>query len=318
MGDLSIGEVTAPGRIWLQMTGDLRFCWKLDEPGHGFWDLREHLLKFDHPVYGHLAVAATLRSSDGKGSLVGAEIGEHELLDDVIMHWMNVPEILRGEALALPGKQWLGRWRSNAAGWQLLLDPPIEHNALFRAAADRPAHVMTHTGRLRRSDGGQFTLLQVGEALSAWQVALSVAVGSWVAPLLAVGLRDGERVAEQWRPWRCGHPHAPQAWWDTHRSEDLTEFTEAFVEAWYDADRHDTVRHYAMHVIEANRSGALEARIMMLGAATEYLSWVRHVVGGTRSKRDHSQRSAVENLRESLTEAGISLPSQLIWRRYSN
>jgi hypothetical protein len=185
------------------------------------------------------------------------------------------------------------------------MDPPIELNSRFEAAKDRPVHLMTHVARLRRADDGTFGFHEGAEALSAWQTALSFALGRWVAPALAVGFRDGERVCEQWRPWRCFHPATPQAWWSPLRSQDLTEFAQLFVEAWFDPASHDRVRHYAMHIIEGNTVGTLEARVMLLGAGLEYLSWVRHVIDGGRKPKDHKDLPAVDKLRELLVAASI-------------
>jgi len=53
---------------------------------------------------------------------------------------------------------------------------------------------------------------------------------------------------------------------------------------------------------------------MLVGAALEYLSWVKIVLDEKRrSKTEHKERSAAENLRELLDDAGVStdIPADL-------
>lgn len=302
---MRVGSTTGSGRIWAQMTGGFDIRWAIDDDVWIPDVLSRTDIAFTHPVYGLVTVPGVVLSSAGRGFLTGAEIGVVEGVNEVFVHWLNVPPILFGEQLQDSGRSWSGRWVSAAAGWSMRMDPPYELSATFDAAKDRPFHLMTHVGRLRREDGATFTFEQASEALSAWQTALSFAAGRWVAPSLAVGFRDGVRVCEQWRPWRCFHPAAPQAWWSPQRSEDLTEFAQLFVEAWFDPASHDRVRHYAMHVIEGNTVGTLEARVMLLGAALEYLSWVRHVIDGGRTSKQHKDLAAADKLRELLVEANV-------------
>jgi len=135
-----------------------------------------------------------------------------------------------------------------------------------------------------------------------------------VAPALAVGWADGARVWELWSPWRCDTFRSIEAWWDTHQSDELAAFATQFLGAWTDPDRHDSTRHVAHHMIESNEPATtLEARIMLVGAALEYLSWVTHVLSGLRSASEHGKRSAAENLRELLSKAGITadVPAEL-------
>jgi hypothetical protein len=304
-GHLEIGDFTGSGRIWLQLACDLGFRWEFTDDEWRFLEVGDAELSFTHPIYGATRLPTVIRSSSGSGDLPGSEIGAADGLDELIVHWLNVPQLGFGTSLEQGGAQWVGRWHAQAAGWDLTCDARFDPSQLFNTAKDGCEHLITHVGRLRRSDGTRFSMAQASELLAAWQTAFSFAAGRWVAPVLAVGFTKGARVAEQWQPWRCFHPASPQGWWDPHRAEDVSELTALLVEAWFDSARHDTIRHFAFHVIEANTVGTLEARIMLLGAGLEYLSWVRHVIDDGRRPKDHKLILAADKLRELLVEAQI-------------
>ncbi|MCA1676260.1 MAG: hypothetical protein LC799_30155 [Actinobacteria bacterium] len=189
-----------------------------------------------------------------------------------------------------------------------MLDARHDHATVAAEAKATPFHVVTHAGVIRRTDGESFSPEEARDGLYSWQVALSFALGRWVAPALAVGFTDGGRVWELWSPWRCDILRGSEAWWDSHESDDLRAFVTQFLDAWADHDRHDRVRYVAHHVIESNELAmTLEARIMLVGAALEYLSWVKFVLDEKRrTPKEHKKRSAAENLRELLDDAGIS------------
>jgi len=246
-------------------------------------------------------------SSAGRGIVLPTAVGGASALHEVVVHWVNVPSIYPAGALASDWGSWAGRWTGSGGGWSLVLDARHDHTAVLAEAEDTPFHVVTHTGVLRRTDGQAFAPKQAEDALFGWQTMLSFALGRWVAPALAVGSADGARVWELWSPWRCDTFRSSEAWWDTHQSDDLATFATQFLGAWTDPDRHDSTRHVAHHMIESNEPATtLEARIMLVGAALEYLSWVTHVLSGLRSAGEHGKRSAAENLRELLSEAGIT------------
>jgi hypothetical protein len=67
------------------------------------------------------------------------------------------------------------------------------------------------------------------------------------------------------------------------------------------------VWHVCHHLIAANHSSTtLEARIMLVQATLEYLSWVKYVLSGVRSGREHKNINAHDHLKELLVDANIS------------
>jgi hypothetical protein len=305
-GDLTVGDKTSSGRLWTTMTGDVRFRWELDPAEWRSVPLGETRLTFEHPELGRIDVPARVTSTRGSGTVESTAVGGAAPLDELVVHWVNVPSIEPAEPLESRTASWSGRWSGCGGGWSFVLDAREDHAQATAAAKDTPFYVVTHTGTFRRTDGRSFTPAEAEEALAGLHVALSFALGRWVAPALATGFVSGRRVWELWSTWRCEAMLPVYAWWDTHTGDDLRAFVSQYMDAWVDSNRHDVVRHVAHHIIESNRSSmTLEARIMLADAALEYLSWVTFVIGGLRAAKEHKARRASDNLRELLDRAGI-------------
>lgn len=305
-GPMTMRGTHTTGRVWLRMTGGMEYRWELDGDEYAAFKLGETTLTFTHPVLGPVDLPVNVSSSRGLGEIAWATLGTAQRLDEVVAHWVDLPAILPAEPLATPSATWAGRWTAAGGGWRLTLDSRPDHAAVEAAVAGNPVHAVTHVASLRREDGCTFTPADAGGALGAWQLALSFALGRWVPPMLAVGFAGGARVWELWGAWRSDSFVRRYAWWDTHRGDDLRAFARLLLDAWADPAGHDKMRYVAHHVIEANGSVmTLEARIMLAGAGMEFLSWVKHVLEGGRSRSEHKKLRAAEKLAELLGAAGV-------------
>lgn len=306
-GDMAVGDVRGTGRVWMQMTGGMDLRWELKPAPRRNMRLADAQLVFMHPQLGSIDVPVRVTSSAGRGIILPTSAGRASALDEMVVHWVNVPSIYPADGLESEWGTWAGRWTGSGGGWSLVLDARHDHAIVAAKAKTTPFHVVTHSGMIRRTDGQPFSPEEATGGLYSSQVALSFALGRWVAPTLAVGFADGRRVWELWSPWRCDILRGSQAWWDLHEGQDLQAFVTLFLDVWADHDRHDRVRYVAHHVIESNKFAmTLEARIMLVGAALEYLSWVKFVLDEKRRPpKEHKKRSAAENLRELLDDAGI-------------
>ncbi len=290
----------------MTMTGDVSFRWALDPAGWRSLSLGETRLALEHPDLGTLDVPGRVTSTAGSSILESTAVGSAAKLDELVVHWVNVPSIEPAEPLESRTASWSGRWSGSGGGWSFVLDAREDHTQVVAEAKATPFYVVTHTGTFRRTDKQEFTPAEAEHALAGLQVALSFALGRSVTPTLATGFVEGRRVWELWSTWRCESMLPVYSWWDTRTGDDLRAFVSQFLDAWVDPDSHYVVRHVAHHVIEANRSSmTLEARIMLSGAAMEYLSWVTFVIGGLRTAKEHKPRRASDNLRELLVRAGI-------------
>lgn len=168
---------------------------------------------------------------------------------------------------------------------------------------------------MRRLDDAVFTPADASDALYGFQVALSFALGRWVAPALPVGFdAAGSRAWEQWVPWRCDKYGGFANWWDTHTGDDLADFVHRFMRSWTDPSERDLVLHMAHHLISANHGGTtLEARIMLAQAAIEYLGWVTFVLSGRLSRRQYKEMRFSGALHAMLDDARIpsAIPVEL-------
>jgi hypothetical protein len=97
-----------------------------------------------------------------------------------------------------------GRWQGTGAGWELTLEGRSDHAEVLDELRGSQFFAVTHVGRLRRVDRSTLKASEAAEVLEAWQVALSLALSRWIAPVAPVGFDvDGRRVWEQWGSWRC-------------------------------------------------------------------------------------------------------------------
>lgn len=228
----------------------------------------------------------------------------------------SIPLIHPAATLTDHGRSWVGRWQLESCGWRFTIDSrPDLVEALQAASEVDEQYLLTHVGELRRADGTSFDGATAVELLFGWQLAMSFALGRWVAPAVPVGFDHHQRrVWEQWAPWRCDTVRGYESWWDTQTGDDLADFVAAFIRAYLDPDRHDEVRLAVMHVIAANHSGTTgEGKVMLAQAGLGYLAWVRLVLSGRMSRGDYKAMNAAERLRLLLTEAGIrtSVPDGL-------
>ncbi len=276
-GPAQLGEHPAQRlRIWAPLRHDLALRWQCFDD--------------DIPLdpLGSMEVPVLIQRPDGESSVPlthfgrrRGRVGQVELgiegpvpLARVVTHWFNLPHLLPASLLSGPGAWWAGRWAASCGPWQLTLDARPDLDDVMKLADELDEKfAMTHIGVLRRIDGGTFSRADALDALQGWQLAMSFALGRWVAPALPVGTdENGVSAWEMWAPWRCdGLAGAPSAWWDDHTADDLATFVDLFLQHWLDPTRRAVVSHVAHHAIAANHSGTtLEARILIAQAGLEY------------------------------------------------
>lgn len=305
-----LGVGTGLGVISATMNGDLDINWNMQLSTS--IKLGDVILRLQHPDLGFVEVDALVNNSSGRGWIRSASLAAGRPLTRVVVHWVNIPWIWPAEGLYDGRRSWTGRWQAQGAGWSMVLDSRPDLSRTFPIMKQSHHFAATHTGELRRVDGSSFDIDSAADALYGWQVALSFALGRWVAPALPVGFdAAGRRAWEQWVPWRCDEVDGYMGWWDSRNGDDLKDFVSLFLEAWFDPNsdpsRRDLVWHVCHHLIAANhRSTTVEGRIMLVQATLEYFSWVKYVLSGIRSRKEHKKSRAVTHLRELLTVASIS------------
>jgi len=310
-GDISVGSADPlPGRIYVDLAGDLQVRWHVAESTPPF-ELGDIDLGLQLPDSGPTIVPARIDSAVGAGRVLNVDFGNSTAsCDRVVVHFTNLPWVF----------PWgTGRWQVSGAGWNLVLEGRPDHSNVFDQLRNSVFFAVTHVGELRRASGRSFTPAAAQKALEAFQVALSFALGRYVAPVAPVGFNAaGRRVWEQWALWRCDPVPGYLPWWDRNDGEDLQAFVKLFLAAWFSRKEHDVTWHLARHLIAAqHRDTTLEAKIMLVHAALEYVSWVTYVLSGIRSRKKYGDATAEEHLRELLQAASIptTIPRSLVAMR---
>lgn len=306
-GDIEIvGVGVGVGTVSATTNGSLDIEWKAELPT-GI-ELGDVTLRLQRPDLGFVELYAAVNHSGGRGPIGSASLESGQQLTRVVMHWVNLPWILPAKDLHGEWGSWAGLWEAQGAGWCMTLSSRPDIGRVLPLMKRSRNFGVTYTGELRRVDGSSFDVNSAADALYGWQVSLSFALGRWVAPALPVGFDSADRRAwEQWAPWRCDETSGYLSWWDDHNGDDLKDFVALFLDAWCDSARRDLVWHVCHHLIAANHSSTtLEARIMLVQATLEYLSWVRYVLSGTRSGREHKNIRTRDHLKELLVAASIT------------
>lgn len=307
-GDIEIvGVGIGVGAVSATMDGRLNIDWEVELPT-GI-ELGDVTLRLQRPDLNSVELDAAVNHSGGRGWIGGANLESGQQLTRVVVHWVNLPWILPAKGLQGEWGSWAGLWETQGAGWHMTLSSRPDIGRVLPLMKRSRHFGVTYTGELRRVDGSSFDVDSAADTLYGWQVALSFALGRWVAPALPVGFDAADRRAwEQWAPWRCDETSGYMSWWDDQNGDDLRDFIALFLDAWCDPHRKDLVWHVCHHLIAANHSSTtLEARIMLVQATLEYLSWVKYVLSGARSGRAHKSIPNHDHLRELLAAASIPM-----------
>jgi hypothetical protein len=311
-------DSVGPVRVWLPARRNLRVRWKAADPP-GLVDLNSQDLSIVHPQFGPTDLPASVSNGAGWGTIDEADLGRGHAIARVLVHWVNLPMVLPGLPIEADGWAWRGRWAVESCGWRFTLDSRRDLSETFRAADELDEQfVFGHVGEVRRVDGHDFDAASATRVLLGWQLAMSFALGRWVAPALPVGFdSEDRRVWEKWVAWKCDpRQGSNDAWWNPHRDEDLSEFFDAFLTAYLDPNEHPVVKHFAAHIIVANHARTTgEGKVMLAQAGLEYLNWVTLVLSGRMTKRAYrtTHDAAATHLRQLLTEARIepAIPADL-------
>lgn len=246
------------------------------------------------------------------GGSSGLEFESGELLDRVLVQWMNLPDYAGNMPLrhvSPHGRSWTrGRLAVEVDGWKIVLDGRLDLGALFKDDAGLARYAHTHVMELRRIDGASFEVESARQIVEALRLSLSFAAGRWVAPTIHAGWDS--LGAEAWRWWRSpicapytsiGSPViSPRV------AADLEAFLKASVPK-LQANGADNTTGFQMKLAtQTSDLGFVENRIFSTFPAIENLSWETFVLGNLVSKREFKERwSASRCLRELLTRAQI-------------
>lgn len=167
------------------------------------------------------------------GYETNVQIGQPASLSSVTFFVPNCPTPVNGEPITDGPGTWSGRMRMQGGGWEVELDAPRENNKIVNWLRERGGSAITHTGRLRRQDGSDFTVDEATDTLWLLETVLSFAAGRRIACLLPVGYDgSGAPIWSEWQmplidPWDRG-----QEVTDLWHVEHWQELFERFAAVW--------------------------------------------------------------------------------------
>ena len=313
IGGLAAADVD--GGVELRLVPEVSIEWAVDDPfaAPQFSNHQGEIPLTLRRVGGDAELRGHVRGIEG-GWSNGATFGSDSVpLDRVIAHWFNLPDwrgpgYLKETAQDGEHRHWLGRWVMEAEGWKITLDMRPDHSVVWTDLHKSDVLVMTHVMEIRRSDGMAFTAQDAEPVLAAMHAGISFALGRWVAPLLPVGLDNGDAVVwEEWKPSFCDPGRDPGVgWWYERDHAALSDFLKLLIAAFLDPIRRERLwMQMVLAISAASTPGFIEARIMMGFSGIEHVMWQNLVLSGLRTESDYKREEAASLLRDVLKPASI-------------
>lgn len=306
-----VGPALVNGRadtldLWLPLWfGDTRIRWSSTA---GVEDLAEATIEFDHPEFGSCSVQGAVYDTAGFGSVSSTVIGDSTAsVASVELGWTNLP--------------WLGAYTRideyptviEAAGWRLGISPvePLIDRKRDVRCAGIPVY-LSHESQLSRIDDGLFAPDEALDALHAFQLGLSFALGRFVAPVTPTGRVDGRARWMLTPAWRCDQGLADEGIVFPLIGADLAAVVGGVTHELLGSDR-DHLRYLVMHAVTAHGGAGVESRLTTAQSGLEYYSYSYLVGGGHLSRNKASAMPASDRIELALDHAQIpkSIPEEL-------
>lgn len=191
---------------------------------------------------------------------------------------LNFPEFLRGQdKQVIVGAQWrvLGSALLQAGAWEIEITAVPTLSEIEKKLKDEGGYAITHTGTVRRSDGGDFDVQDVEPLLSALRLFLSFARGAYCGLTLVVGKDcNGESAWEQWGTHRVTEwSGSPPSWFDKMSGYTLAKAFPGFWTRYQGFQQNDRTRLALEWYLESNAQKAIHTSIVLTQAALERLSY---------------------------------------------
>ncbi|MCE9527086.1 MAG: hypothetical protein K8R36_13650, partial [Planctomycetales bacterium] len=185
-----------------------------------------------------------------------------------------------------------------------------------KALKEEGGFVVTHMGRVTKSDGATFSSDQLEEILNCLHYFLSFALGRWAGVALPIGLDAvGQKVYETWGmgktahgPWKGGH-----SWFDAHHADMLTHVFPGFMSLWKNNTWREPLTHAIYWYLAACNHGigvgiSVDAGLILTQTALELLAWTSCVIDRKLIPKSDFKRgklTAAEKLRYLATSLDI-------------
>ncbi|MDQ7809393.1 hypothetical protein Q5425_37195 [Amycolatopsis sp. A133] len=186
----------------------------------------------------------------------------------------NLPVMPVAGTLRDKSTWYAGRTVLTGANWKVTLDAPHDHQETQRDLKENGGYAATHTGRVEREDGSDFSTQDLQDVLHILRYALSLACGRWTSPILPVAYNNAaEPTWSEWAsplvsPWRTSFGLV-----DSHHPEQLQELFARIAAAWADPLKQEVVQRAIYYLIDANDPHPLELAVSSAQSGLELLAW---------------------------------------------
>lgn len=206
-------------------------------------------------------------------------------LASAVFHLFNLPDFHGPDDYAIQGSEpndgWArcGRATLEADGWKITIAGLRATSDLEEALRTDGGYVITHMGKVERSDRSTFSSERLDSVLCCLQYFVAFCVGRWVGVALPVGVdQQGDKVFEEW-----GIPRvAPNdwsgtgSWFDEHHGELLSQVFPGFYARWKDPLWTQAVETALYWYVCANDRGygvGVDGALILAQNALECLAW---------------------------------------------
>jgi hypothetical protein len=169
----------------------------------------------------------------------------------------------------------VGCVRLEAEDWRVTLHALPETKDLVKHLDADGGYAITHVGRIERSSGAEFAPCDAMALLERLRLFLSFARGTFIAPILPVGMYEGDWQWSQWGcpmayPWDYYH-----GWFHGRQATMLEHFFPGFCSLQGHPLWHKPVRDALYWYLRSNntKGTGVDGGIILTQAALERLAW---------------------------------------------
>jgi hypothetical protein len=221
------------------------------------------------------------RVNPPEGSIQSLRTGEWDQVRQVDFLLFNFPDVILPNPLHIKTRSgeswWKGSIEIEGNGWTLELQTHQKAQQAKQRLDTEGGHELTHLGRIKERTEGALQETNPEDLTLMLQTFFSFARGSWVSPLLPVGVGPKDEIV--WREWSAPHVAPGRGgltWLDPHEPEALTEVGEGIFRRWGDEVWRRTFRRAVALYLDSNRSSGstpvfLETRILLALDALQVL-----------------------------------------------
>jgi hypothetical protein len=207
----------------------------------------------------------------------------------VLFHVVNFHDFIGGSRSVLTndsGSRFLERVVLEEEEWKLTLEQLETTQDTVKLLNAQGGFVITHVGKLEKSNGQTFSDDKAIEVLDTFANFLSFARGFKVPLMLFVGYDAEEK--QIWQHWNSSGGHSwkyVNSWFPTNNAEILAEIFPSFLSCWEEWKEKESEKLALYNYLEANVMPTLEVKIVLTQIALELIANIESQNRGNASEK---------------------------------